>query len=53
MLKLLYRLVTYALIFILGGLAVFILGDLVYSFKNPELKPWHTLQLEHEFKADM
>jgi alpha-beta hydrolase superfamily lysophospholipase len=53
MLKILSRIVAYTLIFILGGLAVFILGDLVYSFKHPELKPWHTLRLEHEFKADM
>jgi alpha-beta hydrolase superfamily lysophospholipase len=53
MLKLLFRTAKYALIFILGGLAVFILGDLLYSFNLPDLKPWHTLRLEHEFRADM
>jgi hypothetical protein len=53
MFKFLFRTATYALIFILGGLAVFILGDLVYSFQHPGLKPWHTLELEDEFKADM
>ncbi len=51
--SLLTRLVSYSLIFILGGLAVFILGDLVLSLKHPDLQPWHTLKLEHEFKADM
>ena len=47
------RLVSYSLIFILGGLAVFILGDLLLSLKHPDLQPWHTLKLEHEFKANM
>ena len=53
MLKLLYRAVTYALIFVVGGLTVFILGDLVFSLKLPDLKPWHTIKLTHEFKAGM
>jgi len=53
MLSLLTRIVSYSLIFIFGGLAVFILGDLVFSLKHPDLQPWHTLKLEHEFKANM
>lgn len=53
MLKFLFRTAKYTLIFALGGLAVFILGDLVYSFKHPELKPWHTIELTQEFNAGM
>ena len=53
MLKLLFRTVTYTLVFILGGLAVFILGDLAFSLKHPELKPWHTIKLSSEFTAGM
>ncbi len=53
MLTLLFRLVTYALIFIVGGLVVFILGDLIVSMNLPELKPWHTIRLNNEFTADM
>ena len=47
------RLFSYSLIFIFGGLAVFILGDLVFSLSHPDLKPWHTLKLTQEFHADM
>jgi len=53
MLRFLFRTATYALILVLGGLAVFIVGDLVYSMKLPELKPWHTIELKNEFTADM
>jgi alpha-beta hydrolase superfamily lysophospholipase len=53
MLKFLFRTAKYSLTFALGGLAVFILGDLLYSFKHPELKPWHTIELTQEFNAGM
>lgn len=53
MLSLLIRIVSYSLIFIFGGVAVFILGDLVFSLKLPELQPWHTIKLKHEFNAHM
>jgi len=53
MLKFLFRIFTYALIFIMGGLAVLVLGDLVVSLGHPELRPWHTLELNHEFEASM
>ena len=53
MFSLLIRIVSYSLMFILGGLAVFILGDLAYSLKHPELQPWHTIELSHEFEAGM
>ena len=53
MLNILYRTVIYALIFVFGGLVLFIGGDLVVSLNHPELKPWHTITLENEFKADM
>ncbi len=50
---LLFRFVTYGLIFTFGCLAVFILGDLVISLNHPELKPWHTIKLTHEYNAGM
>ncbi len=53
MLSLLTRVVSYSLIYIFGGFAVFILGDLVVSLGHPELQPWHTIKLSNEFKADM
>jgi alpha-beta hydrolase superfamily lysophospholipase len=53
MLSLLFRIAIYALIFIFGGFTVFILGDLIISLAHPELQPWHTIKLNHEFKADM
>jgi alpha-beta hydrolase superfamily lysophospholipase len=53
MLSWLKRLFSYSLIFVFGGLAVFILGDLAFSLLHPELKPWHTLKLTEEFHADM
>lgn len=53
MLKFVSRLVIAALIFVLGGLAVFILGDLAFSMQHAELKPWHTIKLSNEFKAGM
>ena len=45
MLLILKRFFRYSLIFMLGGLAVFILGDLVFSLNHPDLKPWHTLKV--------
>jgi alpha-beta hydrolase superfamily lysophospholipase len=53
MLTLLFRTFIYTLIFIAGGLVVFIVGDLVVSLNHPELKPWHTIKLENEFRASM
>lgn len=51
--SLLFRLIGYGLIFGFGSLAVFILGDLFISLKHPDLKPWHTIKLNHEFNANM
>jgi alpha-beta hydrolase superfamily lysophospholipase len=53
LLTLLTRFVKYSLIFILGGLVVFVAGDIVLSLRHPELQPWHTIKLEHEFAASM
>jgi len=53
MLSWLFRIASYALIFLVGGLAVFILGDLIISLRHPDLQPWHTIKLANEFKADM
>jgi len=47
------RLFTYALIFVVGGLTVFVLGDLAVSLRLPDLQPWHTIKLENEFDAGM
>jgi len=50
---LLFRTILYTLIFILGGLVVFITGDLIISLRHADLKPWHTIELSQEFKAAM
>ena len=47
------KLAVYASVFVVGGLVVFILGDLIVSMKLPALKPWHTIRLNNEFSADM
>ena len=53
MIRLVKKSAGYALVFVIGGLVVFILADLIVSMKLPPLRPWHTIKLEHEFKADM
>lgn len=53
MVTVLKRLFSYALMFVVGGLTVFVLGDLVISLRLPDLKPWHTIELKNEFDADM
>lgn len=53
MLRLIQRTIVYALIFILGGLVVFIAADLVVSLRLADLKPWHTIELTQEFDASM
>ncbi|UCB55684.1 MAG: alpha/beta fold hydrolase [Thiotrichales bacterium] len=47
------RLVIYLTVFVVGGLSVFVLGDLIVSLRLPELRPWHTITLNHDFTADM
>ena len=53
MLKLIFRTTAYTLVFILGGLAVFVFADLVISLKHPDLNSWHTIELSQEFNATM
>jgi alpha-beta hydrolase superfamily lysophospholipase len=53
LLKLLTRFVKYSLVFILGGLFVFVAGDIALSLRHPELQPWHTIKLKQEFNASM
>lgn len=53
MFKLLFKAAVYILIFVLGGLAVFIAGDLIVSMRLPDLKPWHTIELTQDFNAAM
>ena len=49
----LFRLAKYALVFALGGLVVLLLGDLLYSSGLRELRPWETAELRNEFHAGM
>jgi alpha-beta hydrolase superfamily lysophospholipase len=53
MLKRIFTASAYTLVFILGGLAVFIFADLVISLKQADLNPWHTIELSREFDANM
>ena len=49
--RILLRLFSYLFFFFIGAFVVFIAGDLIISLKLPELKPWHTTRLKHEFTA--
>ena len=53
MIKRLFRIVLAVVIFGVGGLAAFTVGDLVVSMNQPELKPWHTIKLGGEFRTGM
>ena len=50
--RILLRLFSYLFFFFIGAFVVFIAGDLIISLQLPELKPWHTTRLKHEFTAE-
>lgn len=46
-----FRLLRAAIVFVLGAVTVFALGDVMYSSTLGDLRPWHTARLEQEFDA--
>jgi len=47
----LLRWIGFGFAWVLGALFAIAVGDALYSTTLPDLRPWHTDRLKHEFEA--